>query len=393
MKNQKGFIQIPILIAIVVGIFAIGVAGYIGVRQYKIFQSEKIEKEKQAQKLVDEQQQALNQAQVELEKLQQESGTTTQNSPTTSKPKKEITAPVNSVVPPQTSDVKKPKTFTTPSGAVLDEFGNVISVPQITQTISQSVLTSTQISELVSPSVVLISTSEVSGSGFVVKEGEGLFIVTNAHVVKGSSVADIKTTDGRTFKGTVLGRDEVVDLAVLSTGGVSLKSVVLGGSGSNSLAVGDDLYALGFPFGLTTITFTKGTLSARQSIDGKDMLQTDTAINLGNSGGALVNGRAEVVGVNTLIIKPGLGSGIGFAIPIDTAKTLIPKLIQGLQNTIFSPPAIGGTVTIPRSMIIRVNLNQNLSCEALGYSGNDLTLCNLYKNNYNSYQWVVDESQ
>jgi S1-C subfamily serine protease len=303
---------------------------------------------------------------------------------------------VSPAIEPITTIVKIPKTYSTPSGAILDEFGNVISAPQLAQISELLPLTNTQISARVSPSVVLISTSNGNGSGFAINQGRE--IVTNAHVVKGNTFVDIKLQDGTIITGTVLGRDESIDLAIILTTSVQAPPLILGTS--NSLSIGDDVYALGFPFSLagtgnlSTITFTKGILSARQKVNWYNngtLLQTNSAINPGNSGGPLVNDKGEVIGINTFG-GPSGAQGIYFAIPVETLKTFLPSLKAGLQNIIFTPPAVGGTVTIPRSMVIRISINPNLSCENLAYGGDNLTLCNLYKNNYNSYQWVIDES-
>lgn len=317
-----------------------------------------------------------------------ESGSTT---PVATIPPKNITSPV-------TSSATTTKRFTTPNGTVIDEFGTVISLspastqnpPNLSVNNSPVALSSKQISVLVSPSVVFISTPSSSGSGFVIQEGK--FILTNAHVVKSNSVVDVTLQDGRILKGTVLGRDEVIDLALLSTGNVRPPYAILGVSDNNSLMIGEDVYALGFPLGLS-LTFTRGILSARQKIDGQVMLQTDASINPGNSGGPLVNSKGEVVGINTSRPVASLNAqGIGFAIPIDTAKQLIPGLISGLQNIIFETPSFGSMVVIPKSMVATIGINPNLSCENLGFTGNGLILCNLYKKSNQSYQWNISEN-
>ena len=300
------------------------------------------------------------------------------------------------------TEIKKeePKTFTTPSGTVLDEFGNIISTPtnSTQESNTSTTLTGDEILSRVASSVVLITTPTGSGSGFAVNEGR--LVLTNAHVVnetdsndfilKRYSVVDITLNGGRVIQGTVIGRDEITDIALISTGSERPQAAILGSSDSYSLKVGSDVFALGFPLGLPSITFTKGILSSRQTIDSQTFLQTDTAINPGNSGGPLVNSKGEVVGINTAFLKNT--QGIGFAIPIDTAKNVISKLDSGIENLIFNP-ALGSYVTIPRSIVSAVGLNPGVSCDLLGYSEKNLILCNLYQNNKSAYYWTIDENQ
>jgi len=164
-----------------------------------------------------------------------------------------------------------------------------------------------------------------SGSGFVI-EPDGL-IVTNAHVVDGVDAAQVRLFDGRRFTGKVIGRDGRVDLALLRIEGVSgLPTLSLGDS--NGLRVGEFVLALGHPFGLEhTVSF--GIVSRKGSpltvaAPGFDFIQTDAAINPGNSGGPLVNMAGQVVGVNSMAARNG---SIGFAIPANLVKMLVPQLV------------------------------------------------------------------
>lgn len=165
------------------------------------------------------------------------------------------------------------------------------------------------------------------GSGFILdKEG---YILTNNHVIQGADEILVKFSDGRTFNAKVIGADSKSDLAVIKINTTEdLPTVQLGNS--NQLKVGDWVVAIGNPFGLTQ-TVTAGILSAKGRVIGAgpydNFLQTDASINPGNSGGPLFNLQGEVVGVNTAIIASG--QGIGFAIPIDQAKVIIPQLING----------------------------------------------------------------
>jgi serine protease Do len=169
------------------------------------------------------------------------------------------------------------------------------------------------------------------GSGFVIDGKEGL-VVTNNHVIEGADEIIVNFHDGTKLKvDKVLGRDTKTDLALLKvTPKKTLPQVAFGSSGN--LRVGDWVMAIGNPFGLGG-SLTVGVISAKQrDINAgpyDDFLQTDAAINKGNSGGPLFNMDGEVIGVNTAIISPTGGSiGIGFAVPSDTALNVIDQLRQ-----------------------------------------------------------------
>lgn len=165
------------------------------------------------------------------------------------------------------------------------------------------------------------------GSGFILdKQG---YILTNNHVLQGADEILVKLSDSRSFQAQVIGNDPVTDLAVIKINAQKdLPTVRLGDS--DRLDIGDWVVAIGNPFGLTQ-TVTAGILSAKGRVIGAgpydNFLQTDASINPGNSGGPLFNLQGEVVGVNTAIIAGG--QGIGFAIPINQAKVVIPQLTQG----------------------------------------------------------------
>ena len=169
------------------------------------------------------------------------------------------------------------------------------------------------------------------GSGFVVDGKEGL-VVTNNHVIEGADEIIVNFHDGSKLKvDKVLGRDTKTDLALLKVTPKKLLPEVHFGS-SATLKVGDWVMAIGNPFGLGG-SVTLGIISAKQrdinSGPYDDFLQTDAAINKGNSGGPLFNMDGDVIGVNTAIISPTGGSiGIGFAIPSDTATSVIDQLKQ-----------------------------------------------------------------
>jgi serine protease Do len=167
------------------------------------------------------------------------------------------------------------------------------------------------------------------GTGFIVSaDGE---IVTNAHVVDGADHVSVKLTDGRTIDGKVIGSDPATDIAVIRIEAANLPTVAFGDS--TRLKVGEQVVAIGNPFGLGN-SVTSGIVSAlgRDINAGPfdDFIQTDAAINKGNSGGPLFNADGEVVGINTAIFSPSGGSvGIGFAVPAATAKLVVEDLASG----------------------------------------------------------------
>ena len=173
---------------------------------------------------------------------------------------------------------------------------------------------------------------EGQGSGFILdKAGH---VLTNFHVVEGANRGiEVKLSNKRSYKATVVGSDKTHDLALLQIDAPNLEPVTL--ADSSELAVGQKVYAIGNPFGLSG-TMTRGIISSIRSIrngDGapiEDAIQTDAAIIPGNSGGPLLNSRGEVIGINTMIASNGAeqSSGIGFAIPINTAKAVLADLTR-----------------------------------------------------------------
>ncbi|MET0485370.1 MAG: trypsin-like peptidase domain-containing protein [Candidatus Rokuibacteriota bacterium] len=165
-----------------------------------------------------------------------------------------------------------------------------------------------------------------TGSGFLI-DPNGL-IVTNAHVVEDSDSLQVRLSDGRRFSGRVIGQDDRVDLALVRIeGATNLPTLPLGDS--NRLRVGEFVMALGHPFGLEqSVSF--GIVSRKGApltvaAPGFDFIQTDAAINPGNSGGPLVNMAGQVVGVNSMAARNG---SIGFAIPSNLVKLLVPQLVD-----------------------------------------------------------------
>jgi len=168
------------------------------------------------------------------------------------------------------------------------------------------------------------------GSGVIIDAKKG-YVVTNNHVVDNADEITVKLTDGREFKAKKLGADEQSDIALLKIDPDALTSMPL--ADSDELRVGDFVVAIGNPFGLNQ-TVTSGIVSALGrsglNIGGyENFIQTDAAINRGNSGGALVSLRGELVGINTAIFGPNGGNiGIGFAIPSNMMKNLIDQIIE-----------------------------------------------------------------
>jgi Do/DeqQ family serine protease len=167
------------------------------------------------------------------------------------------------------------------------------------------------------------------GSGVIVSP-DG-YILTNHHVVDGAEEITVELTDGRSFTAKVVGTDAPSDLAVLKIDGRNFPALPLGNS--DQVRVGDVVLAVGNPMGVGQ-TVTMGIISAKSRATGlgdgsfEDFLQTDAPINHGNSGGALVNTRGELVGINSQILSPSGGNiGIGFAIPANMAQNVFQSLI------------------------------------------------------------------
>jgi len=243
MKNQKGFTQIPILIAIIIGVIVVGGVGYVGIQK---FQSQKTE---------------LGQGML--------------SRPTT--------------------------------------------------------LSNSEIVNRIKPATVYIETDRGVGSGMLI-DSDG-YILTNAHVVSGVSAAKIKLSNGSLFSAEVTGRDEIMDLAVLKIAGNNLPKVTFGNS--DNVVQGEDVFTLGYPFGLEgDVSFKEGTISRKVIDDDITYLETSAEIHPGNSGGPLVNKYGEVVGVNTAMLGQQiegitLGETIKLAIPINVAKSIITELKNG----------------------------------------------------------------
>jgi len=193
------------------------------------------------------------------------------------------------------------------------------------------------------PSVVNITSTAVAidffygpvpqqgtGSGFVI-DSEG-HILTNYHVIENARQVEVTTSDKKKYKAQIVGTDPAHDLAVIQ---IPVKDVPRAEIGdSKNLVVGQKVFAIGNPFGLSG-TMTRGIISSIRSVRGPrgfidEAIQTDAAINPGNSGGPLLNSRGQVIGINSMILTGGAeqSAGIGFAIPINTAKSVLDDLVH-----------------------------------------------------------------
>lgn len=200
------------------------------------------------------------------------------------------------------------------------------------------------ISSVVSISCFLPGGSSTGTGVILSKDG---YIVTNSHVVDGAHSVSIDLTDGRSFPASLVGADAVSDLAVLHIKADSLVAAKFGDS--NSLKVGDSVSAIGDPLGKSLRgTFTNGIVSAINrdvTVGGRTMtlIQTNAALNSGNSGGPLINCYGQVIGINTLKIGNFVDSagveGIGFAIPSSTVKSIVDQLID--QGYVSGRPTLG----------------------------------------------------
>lgn len=217
-------------------------------------------------------------------------------------------------------------------------------------------LTLQQIYAKVIPSVVSItsqtSSGEVTGTGIIMTANG--YIITNCHVIEGGDTPQVLLQDDDSYQAAVIGSDETSDLAVLKIDADGLTPAEFGDS--DALQVGDAVVAIGDPLGAQLRgTMTDGIISAINrdlAFDGRTMtlLQTNAALNSGNSGGPLINMQGQVIGINTMKLSAAYSSttveGLGFAIPISTAKSIVDELLS--SGYVAGRPAIGITgETVP----------------------------------------------
>lgn len=213
----------------------------------------------------------------------------------------------------------------------VDQEGNAItnmSVKDIVANTEQSVVEITTESAATDSFFEQMITTGAGSGVIITKDG---YIATNHHVVDGANKITVRTKDGKEYDAELIGKDEKTDLAVIKIKGDAFTPAVFGHS--SELSVGDEAIAIGNPLGELGGTVTRGIISALDreiTIDGKTMtlLQTDTAINRGNSGGGLFNAAGELIGIVNAKSSGSSVEGLGFAIPIDTAKGVIESLIS-----------------------------------------------------------------
>ena len=229
------------------------------------------------------------------------------------------------------------------------------------------------------------TTAAASGSGFIITD-DG-YIVTNHHVIEGANSVKVTLYDNTQYDAEIVGSDESNDIAVLKIDASGLTPVTLGDS--EALSVGDNVVAIGNPLGELTFTLTSGVVSAKdRSITTSNsvmmnLIQTDCAINSGNSGGALFNMYGEVVGVTNAKYSSNSSTeasidNIGFAIPINNVKDIVTSIIE---NGYVVKPYIGVSVEtvssdmksygIPEGAVVRV-VNEDSPAEKAGLKENDI---------------------
>ncbi len=214
------------------------------------------------------------------------------------------------------------------------------------------------------------TTSAASGSGFILTE-DG-YILTNYHVIESSNSVQVTTYDNTAYSATIVGYDESNDIAVLKIDATGLTPVVLGSS--DDLYVGDEVMAIGNPLGELTFSLTVGYVSALDrevtlsSGTTMDLIQTDAAINSGNSGGALFNSYGEVVGITNAKYSSSSSSSsasidnIGFAIPINHVKNIVTSIIE---KGYIVKPYIGVSVTTVSSEMVSYGLPQGAAVKVV----------------------------
>lgn len=221
-----------------------------------------------------------------------------------------------------------------------------------------------------SPAVVSIETEEATGSGSIISP-DGL-ILTNAHVVQGTTTVSVTLADGREFQGDVIAfGDPGLDLAAVRLRGQN-NLPYLRIAAPNSVQVGQRAFAIGNPFGRFQGTLTIGIVS-RVDRD-RGLIQTDAAINPGNSGGPLLNSRGELIGVNTTIFVPSGSAGnigIGFAIPVDRIQPFLTAVREGRAPRTAQQPGRPGLNRTPQQLALGTPVQGRLTVDSNVFPGDN----------------------
>ena len=282
--------------------------------------------------------------------------------------------------------------FVTGKNVIDNSSGNTVTVDPVSFATDSTALSAAEIYQKVAPAVVMVSTktiqtvngwfqqeSEGMGSGFIINT-DG-YILTNYHVIDGANEVTVTLSDGNEVTASVVNYDSDQDVAMIKINeDIEVPGVVELGD-SDALQPGEEVLAIGNPLSKElSSTLTKGIVSAlNRSIETEtgvstNLIQTDTAINSGNSGGPLINTKGEVIGINTLKASDG-AEGIGFAIPINDVKVKIDSLSKPILNLGVSIRVIDESMAKQLNMeegLYIVEVNEFSPAEKAGLKGGDL---------------------
>lgn len=270
--------------------------------------------------------------------------------------------------------------------------GNTVTVDPVSFATDSTALSAAEIYQKVAPAVVMVSTKTIQTvNGWFQQEAEGMgsgfiintdgYILTNYHVIEGATEVTVTLSDGQEVTASVVNYDSDQDVAMIKINeDVEVPGVVELGD-SDALQPGEEVLAIGNPLSKElSSTLTKGIVSAlNRSIETQtgvstNLIQTDTAINSGNSGGPLINTKGEVIGINTLKASDG-AEGIGFAIPINDVKVKIDSLSKPILNLGVSIRVIDESIAKQLNMeegLYVVEVNEFSPAEKAGLKGGDL---------------------
>ena len=282
--------------------------------------------------------------------------------------------------------------FVTGKNVSNNSSGNTVTVDPVSFATDSTALSAAEIYQKVAPAVVMVSTKTIQTvNGWFQQEAEGMgsgfiintdgYILTNYHVIEGATEVTVTLSDGQEVTASVVNYDSDQDVAMIKINeDVEVPGVVELGD-SDALQPGEEVLAIGNPLSKElSSTLTKGIVSAlNRSIETQtgvstNLIQTDTAINSGNSGGPLINTKGEVIGINTLKASDG-AEGIGFAIPINDVKVKIDSLSKPILNLGVSIRVIDESMAKQLNMeegLYIVEVNEFSPAEKAGLKGGDL---------------------